>query len=77
MSSRKLSMTSTLFCGINVKNRELKMTARSEPPFEADIVRNFLRSEELVEIISIEAAKPKINLSVLQRFRSERLCLVF
>ena len=53
------------------------MTARSKPPFEADIVGTFSCSEELVEIISIEAAKPKINLSVLQRFRSERLCLVF
>ena len=53
------------------------MTARTKTPFEADIVGTFSRSKELVEIISIEAVKPKINLLVLQRFRSKRLCLVF
>ena len=53
------------------------MANRSEPPLEADIVGTFLRSEELVEIILIEAAKPKIYLSVLKHFRSKRLRLVF
>ena len=51
------------------------MTARSKPPFEADIIGAFSSSEELVEIISIEAAKPKIQSVSLAAFPLEKFML--